>query len=123
MNVAILSFGYLHRIPSQFTDRNTLAALHEHSDLEDQPLFAPADVSMTSVTTSSSSPTVAHPHPMRAREATRRTIDQVLARDAQSTSRPSTPRHSAYTPGPSSQPPVTSRSFGSLLNGDSPPQS
>lgn len=133
-NVTSYRFGYLHRIPSQPTDRKVLDALQEHSDLEDQQLFVPADVSRNTAPYGSvsgdhgrllrhPSPVVAHPHPTRAREMTRRSIDHAFGRDARPASRPSTPKRSTQTPGPSSQPPVTSRSFGSPLNGDSSPQS
>jgi hypothetical protein len=48
----------------------------------------------------------------------------VLRRDSASTaSRPGTPRRSTNTPNPASQTSTTSRSFGSLLNGDSSPRS
>ncbi|KAG8214651.1 hypothetical protein J3R82DRAFT_9729 [Butyriboletus roseoflavus] len=130
----VFGFGYLHRIPSQPTDRKALGELHEHSDLEDQQLFVPADVSLNTAPSGLVSgdyghlprhplPTVAHPHPTRARETTRRSADHTFGRDAQLTSRPGTPRRSAQTPRPSSQPSGTSRSFGSPLNGDSSPQS
>lgn len=133
-NVTLYRFGYLHRIPSQPTDRKVLDALQEHTDLEDQQLFVPADVSRNTAPYASvsgdhshfprhPSPVVAHPHPTRAREMTRRSIDHQLGRDARTTSRPNTPKRSSQTPGPYSQPPVTSRSFGSPLNGDSSPQS
>lgn len=125
-------FGYLHRIPSQPTDRKVLGALHEHSDLKDpyQP-FIPADVSPNTVPLTGDhgysprrpSPMVAHPHPTRPGEMIRRAPDHPLGRDTRSTSRPSTPRRSTQTPGPSSHSPVTSRSFGSTLNGDSSPRS
>ena len=125
-NVTSFRFGYLHRIPSQPTNRKALGALHEQSGLEDQQLFVPADVPLTAMPSSSHQhppPTVAHPHPTRARETTRRTADHVLRHDSHSISRPGTPRRSTQIPGPSSQPPVTSRSFGSPPNGDSSPQS
>lgn len=122
-NVTLFRFGYLHRIPSQPTDRKAPGASHQHTVLEDQQLFVPADVSITPPSSHRhASPTVAYSHPTRVRETTRRTADHVLGRDAQSTSRPGTPRRSTQTPGPSSQP-VTSRSFGSPINGDSSPQS
>ncbi|KAG9315723.1 hypothetical protein JVU11DRAFT_3370 [Chiua virens] len=115
------------------TDRKPLGVLQEDTDLEDHQLFVPADISRNTVRPSSASsthaplprhptPTVAQPHPTRARETTRRSVDHPLGRDTQSTSRPGTPRRSTQTPGPSSQSPVTSRSFGPL-NGDSSPQS
>ncbi|KAI9573543.1 GRASP55/65 PDZ-like domain-containing protein [Boletus coccyginus] len=122
----IFGFGYLHRIPSQPTDRKVLGALHEHSDLKDQyQPFIPADVSPNTVPLTGDhgysprrpSPMVAHPHPTRPGEMIRRAADHPLGRDTRSTSRPSTPRRSTQTPGPSSQSPVTSRSFGSTLNG------
>ncbi|KAF8558235.1 hypothetical protein OG21DRAFT_1504282 [Imleria badia] len=129
----VFGFGYLHRIPSQPTDRKALDALHEQSDLEDQQLFVPADVTLNTAPSGSvsgghghpprhPSPVVAHPHPMRARDMTRRATDQVVGRDARPTSRPSTPKWSIQTSGSSPQLPV-SRSFGSPLNGDSSRQS
>lgn len=134
INVTSFRFGYLHRIPSQPTDRKALDALHEHSDLEDQQLFVPADVSLNTIPSGSvsgdhghlprhPSPVVAHPHPTRARDMTRRVADHVVGRDARSTSRPSTPKWSTQMSGSSSQPHVTSRSVGSPLNGDSSRQS
>ncbi|KAG6377148.1 hypothetical protein JVT61DRAFT_1200 [Boletus reticuloceps] len=118
----VFGFGYLHRIPSQPSDRKPLDALHEQSDLEDQQLFVPADVPPNSPPSGPVSGdyghpprraplVVAHPHPTRAREMTRRVTDHAVGRDTQSTSRPSTPRRSTQTP------PVSSRSFGSPLNG------
>ncbi|KAF8133855.1 GRASP55/65 PDZ-like domain-containing protein [Boletus edulis] len=117
----VFGFGYLHRIPSQPSDRKPLDALHEQSDLEDQQLFVPADVPINSPPSGPVSGdyghpprraplVVAHPHPTRAREMTPRVTDHAVGRDTQSTSRPSTPRRSTQTP------PVSSRSFGSPLN-------
>ncbi|KAF9221576.1 hypothetical protein BS17DRAFT_784983 [Gyrodon lividus] len=123
----VFGFGYLHRIPSQPTDRKTLTGLQEHSDLEDQHLFVPADVSQGSAVSGSESAdersyfsrqqllSMAHPRPTRANEG-RRAADNGLRRDSNS-SRPGTPRRSTQTPGPSSQMPTASRSFGSPLNG------
>lgn len=134
-NIYLMSrFGYLHRIPSQPADRKALDALREQTDLEDQQLFVPADISQNTAPSGLVSsdpvhfprhppPVVAQPHPTRAREMNRRAADQAVGRDVRSTSRPSTPRRSTQTPGSSSQPPVTSRSFGSPLHGDSSHQS
>ncbi|KAN0087622.1 GRASP55/65 PDZ-like domain containing protein [Tylopilus felleus] len=130
----VFGFGYLHRIPSQPADRKALDALREQTDLEDQQLFVPADISQNTAPSGLVSsdpvhfprhppPVVAQPHPTRAREMNRRAADQAVGRDVRSTSRPSTPRRSTQTPGSSSQPPVTSRSFGSPLHGDSSHQS
>ncbi|KAF8442844.1 GRASP55/65 PDZ-like domain-containing protein [Boletus edulis BED1] len=77
----VFGFGYLHRIPSQPSDRKPLDALHEQSDLEDQQLFVPADVPINSPPSGPVSGdyghpprraplVVAHPHPTRAREMT-----------------------------------------------------
>ncbi|KIJ62628.1 hypothetical protein HYDPIDRAFT_114284 [Hydnomerulius pinastri MD-312] len=131
----VFGFGYLHRIPSQPTDRKALSGLQEHSDLEDQELFVPADVSQGPTHSGSRSaddrsrlshqqpPAMAHPRPTRANEGNRRAVDNGLRRESQSTSRPGTPRRSTLTPGSSSQAPAAGRSFGSPLNGDSSPQS
>ncbi|KIK94341.1 hypothetical protein PAXRUDRAFT_33570 [Paxillus rubicundulus Ve08.2h10] len=130
----VFGFGYLHRIPSQPTDRNALTGLQERSDLEDQQLFVPADVSQDSAVSGSESAAdrshssryqalaMEHPRPTRANQA-RRAGDNNLRQYSNSTSRPGTPRRSTQTPGPSSQTPTASRSFGSSLNGDSSPQS
>lgn len=126
-NTTLFRFGYLHRIPPRQTDRRPLGALPEKSEFEDHQFFVPTDVSLNTAVLSRtsdhgrlprvSSPMVAQPHPTRAREMTHH------VGNAQSTSRPGTPRRSTHTPRPSSQSPVTSHSFGSTLNGDSSPQS
>ncbi|OAX42124.1 hypothetical protein K503DRAFT_711204 [Rhizopogon vinicolor AM-OR11-026] len=130
----VFGYGLLHRIPSQPADRQSGATLSElqesHSDLEDQQLFVPADVSQGSHAlaedrnhpfTSYQRPNdIAHPRPTHYSEAaqTRRATDNALRRDSTSTaSRPGTPRRSVNTPGPSSQTTTVGRSLGSPLNG------
>ncbi|KAG1772337.1 GRASP55/65 PDZ-like domain-containing protein [Suillus occidentalis] len=128
----VFGFGLLHRIPSQTADGPSGAGLQSsHSDLEDQQLFVPADVSQgprslgaedrrrPSFGVHQRSSDIAHPRPTHYNEATygRRASD-VLRRDSASTaSRPGTPRRSTNTPNHTSQAPTASRSFGSLLNG------
>ncbi|KAG1748711.1 GRASP55/65 PDZ-like domain-containing protein [Suillus lakei] len=129
----VFGFGLLHRIPSQTADGTSGAGLqNSHSDLEDQQLFVPADVSQgprsfraedrrrPSFGVHHRPSDIAHPRPTHYNEAAqgRRPAGDVLRRDSASTaSRPGTPRRSTNTPNPASQPQTTSRSFGSLLNG------
>ncbi|KAG1774865.1 GRASP55/65 PDZ-like domain-containing protein [Suillus placidus] len=129
----VFGFGLLHRIPSQTADEPSGAGLQSsHSDLEDQQLFVPADVSQGSRSFGAEDrrrpslgfhqrpSDIAHPRPTHYNEATlgRRPAGDVLRRDsASTTSRPGTPRRSTNTPNPASQAPTASRSFGSLLNG------
>ncbi|KAG1829743.1 GRASP55/65 PDZ-like domain-containing protein [Suillus variegatus] len=129
----VFGFGLLHRIPSQTADGLLSAgAQNSHSDLEDQQVFVPADVSQgsrsfelgdrrhASFGVHQRPSDIAHPRPTRYNETTqgRRSAGDVLRRDSASTaSRPGTPRRSTNTPNPVSQTPSSSRSFGSLLNG------
>ncbi|KAG1745858.1 GRASP55/65 PDZ-like domain-containing protein [Suillus paluster] len=127
----IFGFGLLHRIPSQTADRSS-DLQDSRNDFEDQQLFVPADVSQgsrsfgvedrirPSLPLYQRPSDIAHPRPTHYNEATqgRRPPSNVLRRDsASTTSRPGTPRRSINTPGPSSQTPPVSRSFGSALNG------
>ncbi|KAG2151345.1 GRASP55/65 PDZ-like domain-containing protein [Suillus clintonianus] len=128
----VFGFGLLHRIPSHTADGSSGAGIqNSHSDLEDQQLFVPADVSQGSRSLGAEDrrrpfgayqrpSDIAHPRPTHYHEATqgRRPSGDVIRRDSASTSsRPGTPRRSVNTPNPASQTPTVSRSFGSLLNG------
>lgn len=134
----VFGFGLLHRIPSQTTDGPPGAGIQSsHNDLEDQQLFVPADVSQGSRSLGAEDrrrpsfgvhqrpSNIVHPRPTHYNEATQgQRASDVLRRDSASTaSRPGTPKRSPNTPNLASQTPTASRSFGSLLNGDSSPRS